>query len=99
RDPYTSGHSMRVSILARSIAVDMDLPKRTVQKVESAALLHDIGKVDVIYSEIISKPYDLTPDERELIKTHAARGADLLQSLSLVTAEIVEAVRHHHERY
>lgn len=99
RDPYTSGHSMRVSILARSIAVDMDLPKRTLQKVESAALLHDIGKVDVIYSEIISKPYDLTPDERELIKTHAARGADLLQSLSLVTAEIVEAVRHHHERY
>ncbi len=99
RDPYTSGHSMRVSILATSIAIDMNLPKRVVQKVETAALLHDIGKVDAIYSEIISKPYDLTPDERELIKTHAARGADLLQSLSLVTAEIVEAVRHHHERY
>lgn len=99
RDPYTSGHSMRVSILARTIAADMGLPKAVVQKAENAGLLHDIGKVDAAYSELISKPYDLTPEERELIKTHAARGADLLESLSLVTPDIVKAVRHHHERY
>lgn len=99
RDPYTSGHSMRVSILASAIATDIGLSRTMIQKVESAALLHDIGKVDAIYSDIISKPYDLTPEERELIKTHAARGADLLQSLSLVSNEIVEAVRHHHERF
>lgn len=99
RDPYTSGHSMRVSILAREIAIDMGLGRSFIQKVENAALLHDIGKVDSAYSEIISKPYDLTPEERELIKTHAAAGADLLQSLSLVSNDIVEAVRHHHERF
>src|SRR5690606_15430133 len=99
RDPYTSGHSMRVSILAREIATDMGLGRSFIQKVENAALLHDIGKVDSAYSEIISKPYDLTPEERELIKTHAAAGADLLQSLSLVSNDIVEAVRHHHERF
>jgi len=99
RDPYTSGHSMRVSILARTIATDMGLSRSMVQRVETAALMHDIGKVDALYSEIISKPYDLSPEERELIKTHASKGADLLQSLSLVSREIVESVRHHHERY
>ena len=99
RDPYTSGHSLRVSSLARAIAADMRLPKRMIDKVENAALLHDIGKVDSIYAEIISKPYDLTDEERELIKTHAARGADLLQSLSLVPEDIVLCVRHHHERF
>ncbi len=99
RDPYTSGHSMRVSILARTIAADMGLSRSMVHRVETAALMHDIGKVDALYSEIISKPYDLSPEEREIIKTHASKGADLLQSLSLVSKEIVESVRHHHERY
>ena len=99
RDPYTSGHSQRVSTLATSIAHDMGLSEGRVRKIERAALLHDIGKIDAVYAPIISKPHDLTSEERDLIRTHAARGADLLQSLSLLQADEVDAVRHHHERW
>lgn len=99
RDPYTSGHSLRVSTLARAIAEDMGLSPRQVERVETAALLHDIGKIDALYAELIMKPHDLTPDERDVIKTHATKGADLLRNLSAFDEDIIKAVRHHHERY
>ncbi len=99
RDPYTSGHSVRVKTLARAIAEDLEIPLRQVERVETAALLHDIGKIDAVYEAVIRKPYDLNSDERELIRTHATRGADLLESLSSVHADVIRAVRHHHERF
>lgn len=99
RDPYTSGHSIRVSTLSTLIAEDMRLSWRRIAKTRKAALLHDIGKIDPVYSEVLAKPYSLTPSERDLIQTHAARGADLLLDLNSVDAEIVATVRHHHERF
>ena len=99
RDPYTSGHSLRVATLARAIAEDMSFTPRQIEGIETAALLHDIGKIDSIYEVVIRKPYDLTSSERELIRTHATKGADLLESLSSVDSGIIRAVRHHHERY
>lgn len=99
RDPYTSGHSIRVSTLATLIAEDMKLSWRKIAKTRKAALLHDIGKIDPIYSEVLAKPFDLTAGERELIQTHAAKGADLLLDLNSVDAEIIATVRHHHERF
>jgi putative nucleotidyltransferase with HDIG domain len=99
RDPYTSGHSLRVAALSKAVAQDLNLPKRKVDEIETAALLHDIGKIDSVYEAVIRKPHDLTDHERILIKTHATRGADLLQSLSSVSREVIRAVRHHHERY
>lgn len=99
RDPYTSGHSVRVATLAKSIAHDLKLPASQVDKIEMAALLHDIGKIDPAFSEVLSKPFSLTVEERLLIETHAARGAELLASLSSVDVEVVAAVRHHHERF
>jgi putative nucleotidyltransferase with HDIG domain len=99
RDPYTSGHSVRVRALAQAIATDMQLPESKIQMVAKAALLHDIGKIDADYAAVIRKPHDLTPEERSLIQTHAVRGAELLENLSSVSAEIVLGVRHHHERY
>jgi putative nucleotidyltransferase with HDIG domain len=98
RDPYTSGHSLRVATLAIAIAEDMGLSKQKVDEVEIAALLHDVGKIDPAFSAVIRKPYDLSPEERALIQTHAALGADLLQNLKSVRAPIIDAVRHHHER-
>jgi putative nucleotidyltransferase with HDIG domain len=77
----------------------MGLSARQVERVETAALLHDIGKIDALYAELILKPHDLTPDERDVIKTHATKGADLLRNLSAFDEEIIKAVRHHHERY
>jgi putative nucleotidyltransferase with HDIG domain len=99
RDPYTSGHSQRVSTLAQIIAEDIGLRHRTVHKVTTAALLHDIGKIDALYANIILKESSLTPGEIEVIQTHAVRGADLLQSLSSLDEDIIRGVRHHHERY
>ncbi len=99
RDPYTSGHSVRVATLARAIATDLDLSPKQIDRIETAALLHDIGKIDSVYEAVIRKPYDLNADERELIRTHATKGADLLESLTSVNTEIIRAVRHHHERY
>jgi putative nucleotidyltransferase with HDIG domain len=99
RDPYTSGHSIRVSTLSTLIAEDMKLSWRKMAKTRKAALLHDIGKIDPIYSDVLAKPFDLSPSERELIQTHAAKGADLLLDLNSVDSEIVATVRHHHERY
>ncbi len=99
RDPYTSGHSLRVSTLARMIAQDHGMRGSAVNDCETAALLHDIGKIDALYAEIISKDSALTEQERDVIRTHSTKGADLLQSLTSFEKPIVEGVRHHHERY
>lgn len=99
RDPYTSGHSLRVSNLAKLIASDVGLRSPTVQNIEHAALLHDIGKIDALYASIISKPAELTEQERRIIRTHATKGADILQSLTSLDKEVIMGVRHHHEMF
>jgi len=99
RDPYTSGHSLRVASLARVIAESIGLKARDVDKIAQAALLHDVGKVDPVYAPLISKAMALSPVEREVIQTHAIKGAELLDALTSVPKEVVIAVRHHHERY
>lgn len=99
RDPYTSGHSVRVSTLARAIADDLNVGRRNAEKIEKAALLHDIGKMDMIYAPIIRKPSDLTEEERAVIRSHATKGAELLRTLSSLDDEIIRGVRHHHERW
>jgi putative nucleotidyltransferase with HDIG domain len=99
RDPYTSGHSVRVSTLATLIAKDLGLPVAAVRTIETAALLHDIGKIDPAFSEVLRKPFELSADERTLIQTHAAKGASMLQGLRSVHPEVVQAVHHHHERF
>jgi putative nucleotidyltransferase with HDIG domain len=99
RDPYTSGHSIRVATLAKLIAEDLRLRGKRVDRVWTAALLHDVGKIDPIYSLVIQKPHDLTPEERSLIQTHSAKGADMLRDMGSVDKEVVAAVRHHHERF
>jgi putative nucleotidyltransferase with HDIG domain len=99
RDPYTSGHSTRVSTLARLIAIDYGLRPTAVANVENAALLHDIGKIDPIYVTIIAKPSELTDSERRIIRTHATTGAELLESLTSLSRDVIEGVRHHHEMY
>lgn len=96
RDPYTSGHSVRVSDLARRIAIGMGI--RSVEQIETAALLHDVGKIDVIYDAILRKPDSLSAEEREIIESHVTKGVQLLESLSSFPEEVVKAVRGHHER-
>lgn len=98
RDPYTSGHSLRVANLAQQIAEQMGLSRHTVEHVRQAALLHDIGKIEAVYTEILRKPDSLTDEERAIIESHVTRGEQFLRDLSSVPEAVVKAVRHHHER-
>jgi len=99
RDPYTSGHSMRVQALAEKIGRALNLSTKQLEELGTAALLHDIGKIEVVYEEILMKPGALSVQEREIIQSHVTRGVEILSSLSSVRMPIIEAVRHHHEAF
>lgn len=99
KDPYTSGHSIRVAHLSRRIAEELRLPRRLIDAIDTAALLHDFGKIDVAYGDIILHPGPLTAEQRSAIQSHSARGAELLASISTLDTTITDAVRHHHEHF
>lgn len=98
RDPYTSGHSKRVANSARIIAKAIGLKPEQVERVEVAALLHDVGKINEEFARILAKEGRLTPEEWETMKKHPARSAELVGMLSSLK-DIVPAVRHHHENW
>jgi putative nucleotidyltransferase with HDIG domain len=99
RDPYTSGHSLRVSRLSRTIAVELGLPAVQVEQVETAALLHDVGKIHEEFAPLLRKETRLTEQETALMQTHAARSAELVGIISKFRGFVQESVRHHHERW
>jgi len=95
-DPYTSGHSMRVSAYSEGIAIKLGLPQGKIDLIKSAALLHDIGKIG-IDKKILNKTGKLDKEEFDTIKTHPVLGATIISDLSYL-ANITEIIRHHHER-
>jgi len=98
RDPYTSGHSRRVSRYATIIANAVGMRQREVATVTTAALLHDVGKIHEAFAAILQKPGKLTPDEWAIMETHAARGAELVAKVSHLQ-HIVPFIMHHHENW
>lgn len=98
RDPYTSGHSRRVSATSRLIAQSLSLPDPVVEKIAVAALLHDVGKIHEAFAPILSKPGRLTEEEWAIMKTHPARGAELVATISHLK-HAVPSVRGHHENW
>jgi putative nucleotidyltransferase with HDIG domain len=98
RDPYTSGHSLRVASLASLISSQLGLKPSRVDLIKQAALLHDIGKIDAIYADILRKPDGLSRQERTVIESHVTKGVELLETLSSVPDTVIRDVRHHHER-
>jgi putative nucleotidyltransferase with HDIG domain len=99
RDPYTSGHSIRVKELSRAIALELQLSAKEMEEVETAALLHDVGKIHEEFAPLLRKESRLTPDETALMQTHAAKSAELVGIISRFRGNIQRAVRHHHERW
>lgn len=99
QDPYTSGHSLRVAEYARTLAEGLNLNQKRIQNIETAALLHDIGKIDRAYRQILRQEGSLTDDQWQLIQAHPERGVEILNSVRSLDAEILEGVRHHHEHY
>lgn len=98
RDPYTSGHSKRVAEASRIIAKAIGLNPEKVERVEVAALLHDVGKIDEQFARILAKEGRLTPDEWAIMKRHPVRGAELVGLLTSLK-DIVPSVLHHHENW
>ena len=98
RDPYTSGHSRRVKEYAVQIARLMGYDATTVEKIGTAALLHDVGKIYDKYAPILAKEARLTPEEWAIIKEHPADGANLIATMTRLR-ELVPAVMHHHENW
>jgi PAS domain S-box-containing protein len=96
RDPYTAGHQQRVAQLARGIAHEMGLPGVRVNEIFTAAIIHDIGKIQ-IPSEILSKPGKLSEPEFSLIKVHSRVGHDILKNADFPYA-LSQWVLEHHER-
>jgi putative nucleotidyltransferase with HDIG domain len=99
RDPYTSGHSLRVSAMSRTIAVELGLPARDVELIETAALLHDVGKIHEEFAPLLRKESRLTPEETALMQTHSTKSAELVGIISKFKGFIQDSVRHHHERW
>jgi putative nucleotidyltransferase with HDIG domain len=98
RDPYTSGHSRRVKEYAVQIARLMGYEAAVVEKIGTAALLHDVGKIYDKYAPILAKESRLTPEEWAVIKEHPADGANLIATMTRLR-ELVPAVMHHHENW
>jgi putative nucleotidyltransferase with HDIG domain len=98
RDPYTSGHSRRVSEMSQTIARALGLKDKTVEEVRLAGLLHDVGKIHEVFAPILRKPGRLTEAEWEVMKTHPALGAELVNTVSHLRT-LVPAVRGHHENW
>jgi hypothetical protein len=98
RDPYTSGHSRRVSRNARLIAQAMGLRDKQVDRVAVAALLHDVGKIHEIFAPILSKPGRLTAEENAIMQTHPIKSQELVSTVSQLS-DVVLPIRHHHENW
>lgn len=98
RDPYTSGHSRRVAHYSRIIARSVGLNSRQIERVGTAALLHDVGKIHEIYAPILRKPDKLTQEEWAIMQTHSIKSAELVATVSHLR-ELVAPVRHHHENW
>ncbi len=96
RDPYTSGHQVRVAGLAAAIARQMGLPDEQVHAIRLAGMVHDLGKIR-IPAEILSKPGKITDIEFSLIQVHPQAGYDILKSIAFPWP-IAQMVLQHHER-
>lgn len=97
KDPYTRGHSERVKDYSLVIARQMGYSPPELERVEIAALLHDVGKIG-IDDRILRKPTNLTPEEFEVMKTHPDKGASILAQIAQL-ADIIPGTRGHHENY
>ena len=97
KDPYTKGHSERVTQTSVALARELNLPEREIDNIEYAALLHDIGKIG-IDERILGKNDELTGKEFERIKEHTIIGAKIIKPVDFLK-DSYKAIYHHHEKY
>jgi putative nucleotidyltransferase with HDIG domain len=97
-DQHTHSHSYRVSILAEKIAGRMGCSEEDTENIRIAALLHDLGKIGVS-REVLTKIGSLTAGDREHLKEHTVKAANLLQPLGGRVTELLPLILGHHEKY
>lgn len=97
KDPYTRGHSERVKDYSLIIARQLGMKPYELERLEIAALLHDVGKIG-IEDRILRKPTNLTPEEFDIMKTHPDKGANIMISVAQLS-DIIPGMRSHHENY
>ncbi len=95
KDPYTRGHSDRVTRYSLLIAKEMNLPAAFMEVLQISAQLHDVGKIG-IEDHILKKPGALTEEEFEVMKTHTTKGANILRPVTQL-AEMLPGIELHHE--
>jgi HD-GYP domain-containing protein (c-di-GMP phosphodiesterase class II) len=95
KDPYTKGHSDRVTRYSVILATELGLTKEEIEKIRISAQLHDVGKIG-IEDRILKKPGALTPDEFEVMKTHTVKGASILRPVEALR-EMIPGIEGHHE--
>ena len=95
KDPYTRGHSDRVTKYSVLIATEYGLDEQDIDRIRIAAQLHDVGKIG-IEDRILKKPGALTPEEFEVMKTHTTKGANILRSVEQLK-EMLPGIELHHE--
>jgi HD-GYP domain-containing protein (c-di-GMP phosphodiesterase class II) len=95
KDPYTRGHSDRVTKYSLMIAEEMGLDSGFLEILRVSAQLHDVGKIG-IEDRILKKPGALTPEEFEIMKTHTTRGANILRPVPQLR-EMLPGIELHHE--
>jgi HD-GYP domain-containing protein (c-di-GMP phosphodiesterase class II) len=98
KDPYTRGHSVRVSHYSVMIARELGLDGEMMRQIELGGHVHDIGKIGV-REEVLNKPGKLTDAEYEHIMTHPVVGWRILAPLLAETPVALNIVRSHHERF
>ena len=97
KDRYTRGHSQRVGDLARKFALHLGLPTEIAERIRTAGLLHDIGKI-AVPERLLNKRGPLTRDEFLRVIDHPVIGEEMVRPLTTLTA-VLQLIRHHHERY
>lgn len=97
-DKYTENHSYRVSVYATRIAAYMNLHPERIEDVRSAALLHDIGKLD-ISRDILYKAARLTKEEFEQMQEHVSRGAAMLEPVGGTLRRVIPIILAHHDKF
>jgi len=97
KDPYSQGHSQRVTLVSVLIAKELKLLDRQIEELEISALMHDIGKIG-IHDSILNKPGVITEKERLILQKHPKLGASIMKPIPLLK-NMVPGMLHHHERW
>jgi putative nucleotidyltransferase with HDIG domain len=98
KDKYTQNHSYRVSVYAARIAVQMGLSTDRVEDVKAAALLHDLGKLEVS-RDILYKASRLTADESDQMRKHVDFGVDMLEPVGGSLSRLIPIILAHHDKF